>query len=450
MLTKGKSMELALDAHAAHLLPHLDRIHRRILVGIAMYEDHRSSLEVEVELWYEDIIVVVAKLGVATIGTIGERVGRIDAYTPLHTARELVNIVDRIVGLLERRSDTHERKMTASRTAHDANAVGTKAMSLGFVAHDTNGTLQILPGIGMLGQAALGRRTRSAVFHGDNSHASVVEITAHRSNLEALRPVAIVCSTRIDDLNGAGLQYLRHVPFDIWSALIVLEIRSHALWPDLLLGTLLPTSLVARETIVERNLGLQRAKDTQLTKELDATFGAKDTMTAIGIEMQFGRHLHSAQLTVDERRAIRRVNIGTAMMERHRTGLLVELEHIVEPDINAIALTRRHSARRSIGSDISRSMGNSEVDMARHSVERIDGIIGRSLGIGSKQEREMRTSRHRANADLLGVIATLCSLGTHHAYSPLSILPCRLINRQTIGTGSAIDKIDTLQASLGE
>ena len=108
MLTKGKSMELALDAHAAHLLPHLDRIHRRILVGIAMYEDHRSSLEIEVELGHEDIIVVVTELGVATIGTIGERVGRIDAYTPLHTARELVDIVDRIVGLLERRSRISE------------------------------------------------------------------------------------------------------------------------------------------------------------------------------------------------------------------------------------------------------------------------------------------------------------------------------------------------------
>ena len=49
-----EGVELALDAHRAHLFPGLDGIHRGVGVGVAVDEEHRGGVEVEGELRRED------------------------------------------------------------------------------------------------------------------------------------------------------------------------------------------------------------------------------------------------------------------------------------------------------------------------------------------------------------------------------------------------------------
>ena len=60
-----------------------------------MQEEHRCSTKVEAELWHKHCAVGITACGVVLICAIGQSVCRVDTYTPLHVARELIHIVDR-------------------------------------------------------------------------------------------------------------------------------------------------------------------------------------------------------------------------------------------------------------------------------------------------------------------------------------------------------------------
>ena len=59
--------------------------------------------------------------------------------------------------------------------------------------------------------------------------------------------------------------------------------------------------------------------------------------------------------------------------------------------------------------------------MAGYSVQSIDGLIGRSLRTGGKQQSQMRTSRLGDHPYLLGIDATLPGLTAYQAHGTLSI-----------------------------
>ena len=113
MFTQRQRVQLTLDAHASHLFPQLHGVHRRPAIRIAMDEKHRSCLFVETEIRYQYSTVVVTSRRIRGIVAIREGVSRIDAQTPLHIARLLVNLVNRPIRLVHRRGNTHQRQVTA-------------------------------------------------------------------------------------------------------------------------------------------------------------------------------------------------------------------------------------------------------------------------------------------------------------------------------------------------
>ena len=100
VLTPGQGVELTLYAHAPHLLPHLHRVHGCPSVGITMDEEHRGRMQVKAEFGHQHSAVFIASLAVGCIGSVRERIGRIDAQSPLHVAGQLVYVVNRPVGLV--------------------------------------------------------------------------------------------------------------------------------------------------------------------------------------------------------------------------------------------------------------------------------------------------------------------------------------------------------------
>ena len=111
-----------------------------------MNEQDRTSIQIKGELRHKTGRIIIATGGVVTIGTIGQRVGRIDRHRPLHIAGDLVEIVDRPVGAVPGTGRAHEREVPACRRAHDADAVRIKSFRRRLGAHDADGALEILPG----------------------------------------------------------------------------------------------------------------------------------------------------------------------------------------------------------------------------------------------------------------------------------------------------------------
>ena len=100
MVTQGEGVKLALDTHSTHLLPSLNRVHSRPAICIAVDEEHRCCVEVEVELWHKHCAVGIAACCVVCVSTIGEGVCRIDTNTPLHIAGLIVDDIGMQVGSL--------------------------------------------------------------------------------------------------------------------------------------------------------------------------------------------------------------------------------------------------------------------------------------------------------------------------------------------------------------
>lgn len=213
MVAGGQGVKFTLYSHAAHLLPSLHRVHGGIAIGISVDEQHGSSPEVEVELWHQRCVVGITTAGVLPVRTIRQDVRRIDTNPPLNVARLLVDIVDGQIGLLHGRSDTHQRQVTSCRATHNANLLGVKSQALGLAAYDAYGALHVLPRGGVLGQTTLGGGSWRAVFHGDDRHSEFVEVAASWRHLETIGIIAVVRTTRVDNLDGLRLQLLREMTF---------------------------------------------------------------------------------------------------------------------------------------------------------------------------------------------------------------------------------------------
>ena len=113
VFTQRQRVQLALDAHAAHLFPQLHGVHGCPAIRIAMDEEHGGSLLVETEIRYQYSVVVVTSRCVRGIVAIREDVGGIDAQTPLHIAGQLVDLVDWPIGLMHRGGDSHQRQVSS-------------------------------------------------------------------------------------------------------------------------------------------------------------------------------------------------------------------------------------------------------------------------------------------------------------------------------------------------
>ena len=62
----------------------------------------------------------------------------------------------------------------------------------------------------------------------------------------------------------------------------------------------------------------------------------------------------------------------------------------------------------------------------------------------------VRACRHAYHANLLGVIATLLGLASHHAHGALTVFPRRLVYGQSLWAWRAVDEPHALYAFLGE
>ena len=336
--------------------------------------------------------------------------------------------------------------MSACRAAHDTNLVGIQAVLLSLTAHQLDGTLQVLPCRDVLGHI-LG--AGCTVFHSHDRHTQLVQVTACRSYLEALRAIPLVAAARIDNLYGVGLLLLGEVPFYVGLALMFLCQRHLAFRPYILCNFLLACIIVG-ETLHDILFGCHGAGYSQLSQELNGAIQSEGTMTFVGIEVQLGRNLTLAQLPIDKGRAVGRVFIQTAVMQAHGAGLLVELKASAQLDVGAIPLLCGRSAQLTVGCHIGRRICNGPVDVAGNGVQLVDRLVGRCLRAGGKQNGQMRAGRHRDGANVLGVEAALLGLAAHQTYGALSVLPRSLIDGQTFWAGCTVNKVYALVAQSRE
>ena len=94
VVTCGEDVEFALNAHGTHLLPCLHGVHSCPNILVPMHEEHRTSLQVEVELGSKYGTIVCSARRVMLFQAVCQGVGGIDADAPLHVTRLLVEIID--------------------------------------------------------------------------------------------------------------------------------------------------------------------------------------------------------------------------------------------------------------------------------------------------------------------------------------------------------------------
>ena len=259
MVALGKDMQLALDAHCAHLFPNLNRVHGCPHILVTVDEEHGNGLEVEIKFRHQDGTIVNAACGVVLLCSVGKGIGRIDTDAPLYVAGLLVEVVYGQIGLLHRGGHAHQGEMSARATSHDADIVGVETI-IGCLALDhSNGTLQILPGGDMLLQTRLSSRTRGTIAHRHYRHAQAVEVAACRSHLESVGTIAIIASARVYNLDSLCLQVGRNVPLDVGRSLILLGIGHLAFRPDVLLNVFVAVVIVV-EALHNLNLRSKRCE----------------------------------------------------------------------------------------------------------------------------------------------------------------------------------------------
>ncbi len=177
--------------------------------------------------------------------------------------------------------DSHEREMPAGRTTHNPDSVRVKALCGSLVADYPDCALQILPCGCVLRQPF---RAWGAVLHGDHGHPFLIEVAPCRSNLEAVRRIASIGTSRIDYLDCRCLEHFRNMPFYIWRALVLPEVRDLSLRPDVLfaVGT---SGFVAREPALDGDLILKLAEESHLPEELDSALQAEGTMPLVRVKV---------------------------------------------------------------------------------------------------------------------------------------------------------------------
>ena len=442
-----EGVELALDAHRAHLFPGLDGVHRGVGVGVAVQEEHRGGVEVEAELRRVDGRVVISPGGIAPLHAVRQDVGGIDADAPLDLAGDAVDGVDGVVGGVPRGGHAHQGQVAAGGGAHDPDAVGIESALRRLAAHDADGALEVLPGGGVLGQA---RRAGGAVFERDDGHAHRVQVAARRGDLEGVRVVGHVGAAGVDDLDGAGLAHRGDVPLDVGLALVVARVGHFPFGPDVLADQLRPVG-VAGETALQRHFRLQGAQEAHLPQEFDAALEAVGAVALVRVEVQLGGDLHPAQLAVHEGGPVRGIGIRAAVVQAHRAGLLVELEDLAELHVHAVALAGGGDALRvSVGGHVGRGVDDGEIDMARDVVQRVDACVGRGLRAGGEQERQVRSGGHADHTDAVGVEAALFRLAAHEAHGALTVFPGGLPVGDALRARGAVHEVHALDARGGE
>ena len=253
------------------------------------------------------------------------------------------------------------------------------------------------------------------------------------------------------------------MPFDVWHALVRLDVGHLAVRPDVLFFVF-RTVGIGCETVHQRHFLAEFPVEVHLAQELGGAAEpvvvarggvalavlAEEPMRPVCEEMKFGRNLHAPELAVDHRRGVRRIIVVSAVEHAHRAGLRVELEAVVETDVDRIAVARvRHA--QPIGEGVCYGACDGPVDVAGHfHVESVHRLVCRGLGTCRKQSREMGACGHGYHADLLGIVAALRRLRTHHPHGALSILPRRLVDRKSFRTRGTICERHATHADPGK
>ena len=319
------------------------------------------------------------------VHAVGERIGRIDTHAPLDLAGEPVDGIDRQIRFMPGGSHAHQRQVTAGGRTHDTDPVRVQAILRSLAPDHPDGPLQVLPGSRMLGKAF---RTRGPVTHGHDRHPQVIEIAPGGRHLEASGVVAHVSAAGVDNLDGRSLELLREMPLDIGRAQRLLGIGHPAFRPDVFLDVLRAT-FIRRETVQQGHFRLDGAQETHLRHELDAPLEAEGAMSLVRIQVQFRRNAHLPELPVHQRGPHRGIRVDLTVVQAHRAGLLIELEHVTDRDIRAIALPKGWRTRLTVRGHIGRRVHDGPVDVAGGIVHLVDGRVRRRLRAGGEQEREV-------------------------------------------------------------
>ena len=337
-----------------------------------MDEEHGRRVEIEGEFRREVGVILVAALGIGLLQAVRQGVGGIDADAPLDLAGDLVQLVERMVGHVSGRGDAHQRQVSAGAAAHDTDAVGIQAIGGRLAADDADGTLEVLPGRRVLGQAFRARRT---VLERDDGHALLVEIPAGRGDLEAVGGIAGVTAAGIDDLDGIGLAFLWEVPFDIRHALVLPEIGRPAFGPDRLFLVVASCGIIG-VAVHDRFFRSERGDVAHLAHEFDGPFQTECAVSLVRVEVQFGGDAHPAQLAVNQGGTVGGVHVLAAVVQAHRAGLLVEFEYGAEAHVRAVAVTGGLGAALSVVGDVCGGVDDGPVDVAGDLIQRIDLLVG--------------------------------------------------------------------------
>ena len=122
--------------------------------------------------------------------------------------------------------------------------------------------------------------------------------------------------------------------------------------------------LVAGESVHQLFFLFKGCDEAHLAHELDAALQSEGAVALVGIEVQFGRHLHAAQLAVDECGGLGRIDVRSAVVEAHGAGAAVKLEHLAQLHVAAIALAGGGCAALGVGGAVGRRIDYGPVDVA--------------------------------------------------------------------------------------
>ena len=239
------------------------------------------------------------------------------------------------------------------------------------------------------------------------------------------------------------------MPLNVRCALVFLHIRHLAFGPDVFLD-ILAAVLVLHVPVTNVHARLQGAQEAHLRHEFHSPLEAKGAVALIRVQVKLGRNTHAAQLAVYQRGAGGSIGIPLSMMQAHGAGLFVKTEHFTKLNVRSVSFPGGLGAGFSICSGISRRIHYSPVDVAGNIVHLVNGSISRRLGTGGQQKCQVGAGRHGNHSNFLRVKAPLGRLPANHSYGPLAIFPGRLVDGKTHGTGSAVNKVDALDAQLGK
>ena len=164
-------MEFGRDIHLAQFGVDGDRAHGGIAVGVAVNEAHRGRFFVKREIADHSRIVPFA--GIGTVGSVFEDVGGINGRGEVYVARELVDLVDRLVRVRLACRRGHESEVPAGGEAHDPDFIRVDSPFLRARTDDAHASLRVLPRGHVLRNPFA---ARNAVFQYDDRNPFGIEV----------------------------------------------------------------------------------------------------------------------------------------------------------------------------------------------------------------------------------------------------------------------------------